>query len=367
MTAFVESFATQQLLPPWHGSRVQVSGFAIRMNRQRIAAYLEKYFNGAYPDVAPFRYEPLPGDDQFALIACSTYPFIRPAAQGPNSHPVSGGHVWNFVSYNEVYLAFPAHRRTVGADGVAGEPELVWVQPAVYSDNDTIVFSSREIWGTDMFLATIDCEADGSNFHLDAGVVAVKTFDPRSVDKLLAFLHIHATSDPGLDLPTILAAKPELQPFVNILGASGMFAGGKPPPGVDPAQHPAGIELNNLKQFRDCYDMGNAIYRAIVASHAAYSNVSEVLFYDSAGIDIAFMWSDSLGEFLETILDATKPTLGVTPAADLGPPPEHAEDWTSAMDWDMDRIVVPAEFGFRIVADIDFKVLSTIHTYGTAA
>ena len=37
------------------------------------------------------------------------------------------------------------------------------------------------------------------------------------------------------------------------------------------------------------------------------------------------------------------------------------------MDWDMDRVVAKAEFGFRVVADIDFQVLSTIHTYGTAA
>jgi hypothetical protein len=37
------------------------------------------------------------------------------------------------------------------------------------------------------------------------------------------------------------------------------------------------------------------------------------------------------------------------------------------MDWDMDRVVIKAEFGFAYTADISFSVLSTIHTYGTSA
>ena len=367
MTQFIESFATQQLLPPWNAKQVQISGFAIRLQRQLIVDYLEKFFNGGYPDTAPFLYEPLPGKAQFGLLTYSAYPAIRTGTTGPGTHPVSGGDIWDSIRHTEIFLAFPVHRRSIGVDGVASEPTLVWVQPAVYSDNDTVVFSSREIWGTDMFLATIVREPNAEAFHVDAGIVAVKTFDPRSVDELLAFLHIHAQLKPGLALPEILAGNPDLKRFVDILGASGMFAGGAPPPGVPKTVEPTAVELNNLKQFRDAYDMGTAIYRAIVASQASYSNVGEVVFYDTSGIDLAFMWSDSMGEFLQTILGAAKPVPGRTDPADLGPPIEHVEDWTSAMDWDMDRIVVKAELGFAFVADVDFKVLATIHTYGTAA
>lgn len=367
MTAFVESFATQQLLPPWHAAQVQISGFAIRMRRDLIVAYLAKYFNGAYPDKAPFQYEPLPGEVQFGLLTCSFYPAIRTGAKGPGTHPVSGGDIWDTIRHTEIFLAFPVHRRAVGPDGVMSDPTLVWVQPAVYSDNDTVVFSSREIWGTDMFLASIVRDPDPAAFHVDAGIIAVKTFDPRSVDELLAFLHLHAKPQHGLALPQILAGNPDLQAFVDVLGASGMFVDGAPPSGVSSGVEPAGVELNNLKQFRDAYDMGAAIYRAIVASKATYSNVGEIVFYDTPSIDLAFMWSDSMGEFLQTVLGATKPVPGKTNPADLGPPSEHAEDWTSPMDWDMDRIVVNAELGFAFVADVDFKVLATIHTYGTAA
>lgn len=369
MTAFIESFATQQLLPPWRAARVQISGFAIRVGRERIEAYLQKYFNGGYPDQAPFVYEPLPGETQFGLLTCSFFPAIRTQARGQDIHPVSGGAVWDTIRHTEIYLAFPVHRRAVGADGVVSDPTLVWVQPAVYSDNDTVVFSSREIWGTDMFLATIvhETDPDPAVFHVDAGIVAVKTFDPRSIAECLAFLHIHARQAPGLALPQILSGNRDLQGFIDVLGASGFFAGGAPPPGVSSGVKPSGVELNNLKQFRDAYDMGTAIYRAIVASQATYSNVDEVLFYDTASIDLAFMWSDSMGEFLQTVLGATKPVAGKTDPAELGPPVDHAEDWTSPMDWDMDRVPFKVELGFTFVADVDFTVLKTLHTYGTAA
>jgi hypothetical protein len=358
MTDFVETFATQQLLPPWQAKGALISGFVIRLQPNLIQSYLDKYFNAAYPDYAPFRYEPLPLEQQYGLLTASVYPVIRTTTRDP----ASGGQIWDNISHTEIYLAFPVYRRTVNADGLLSEPTLVWVQPAVYSDNDTVVFSSREIWGTDMFLATIEQDSSTPAFHLDAGLVAIKHFDPRSVDKLLAFLHIHAMPTPELDLPAILQANPSLQEFVNILGAAGMFSGDSPPPGVQTGAYPAGVELNNVKQFRDCYDMGVAIYRAIVASQASYTNVGDIVFYDTPGIDIAFMWSDSLAEFLQTILGADRPSMDIT-----GPPPVHSEDWTSQMDWDMDRVVVKADLGFAFVADVDFRVLSTLHTYGTTA
>jgi hypothetical protein len=363
MTAFVESFATQQLLPPWRAIGARTWCFAFRLDVKLVQAYLDKYFNGQYPDQAPFAYTPLPGP-QFGLLSVCYFPHVRSTLRGDD--PVSGGDIWDRISHTEVYLAFPVLRHVVDKDGLMGAPTLVWVQPVVWSDNDMIVFSSREIWGTDMFLATIDRDTSlpSDHLHLDLGMVGIKHFNPRSVDELLACLHVQATDPTDRDLTSILQANPDLQGFVDILGGSGMFADHAPPPGVKQSPYPGGVELDNLKQFRDCYDMSTAIYRAIVASKTDYAHVADIVFYDADKVGIAFMWSDTLKELLTTILGADKPT-------DEGPPPEHGagapSDLGTGMDWAMDRVTLRPELAFAFEATIDFRVLATLHTYGAAA
>jgi hypothetical protein len=365
MTPFIESFQTKQLLPPWRAKEARTWSFAIRLQEARIAAYLKKYFNDGYPDEAPYFYEPLPGP-QFGLLSVCHFPQIESLYDAGHGSG-SDGNAWDGISHTEVYMAFPAvrYRRTV--ESVQTEPSLVWVQPAVYTNHDSIVFSSREIWGTDMFLATIEQDPSTEAFHLDAGIVGIKRFDPRSYDQLLAILHIRAGQESDLDLRGILNANPDLQEFVNILGGSGLFADHQLPPGVAASRYPEGVELNNVKQFRDCYDMATAIYRAIVASQTSYTNVNAITFYDAAKVELDFMWSDSIAEFLVTILDATPPDPR-TPG--LGPPDGHKAGpapGRSVLDWDMDRVPIKVELAFAFTADIDFRVLSTLHTYGVGA
>lgn len=368
MSRFVESFATQQLLPPWKATQAHVSGFVIRLDAARIQTYLDTYFNGAYPDAAPFHYRILPFEQQYGLLSVCFYPNVKSMLRAPGSHPVSGGRSWDHIRHTEINLALPVHRYAVTADGLMTDPQLVWVQPAVYSDNDTVVFSSREIWGTDMFLATIEGGLDSptGQFHVDAGIMGIKTFDPRSVDQLIAFLHLRAARTAGLDLAGVLASNAQLESFFGLVSVGGVVAGGWPAIGTASAVRPASVELNNLKQFRDCYDMGRAIYRAIVASRTTYTNIGEIGFYDTAGIELAFMWSDSLRGFLESILGLQPPSLDTGDPQSLGPPAEHANDWAGGMDWDMDRVEVKAELGFTLVTDVDFEILETLHTYGRA-
>jgi hypothetical protein len=363
MTAFVDSFATQQLLPPWEAQGARIASFVIPLNEARIREYLGKYFNGAYPDQAPYPYAPFPGP-QFGLLTVSNYPNVRSTNRNRGENPVSGGDVWDRISHVEAYLAIPAVRSRITEDQLLTEPTLVWTQPFVYSDNDTIVFSSREIWGSDMFLTTIvrEEELGTQRLHVDVGMIGIKTFNPRSFDQLLACLHIDAPVKSGLQVADVLKAQPELQGLVDVLGGSGAFAEGLPT-GVKPSPYSDGVELNNLKQFRDCYDMGAAIYRAIVASRTSYTRIDNLVFYDAAQTEIAFMWSDSQAELLRTILDAEGPT-------DRGPPPMHASDRPApldGMDWDMDRVVVRPILGFGFSTDVEFTVLSTLHTYGTLA
>ena len=385
MTEFVESFATQQLLPPWEAESAQTWGFVIRMTEGRIAQYLDAYFNGAYPDYAPYYYKPVPGA-HYGLLSAVAFKKVASLNKRTASRLGDTGVAWDHLQHTEVYLLFPALRYPRSPDNLlTGEPTLVWVEPFIFSNNDSVVFSSREIWGSDMYLGAIAHAMGGPRhqLHLDLGMIGIKKFNPRSMSELLSVLHIKTGGDSPIGLPEIIKAKPELKTFLAIIGGSGAFAGGAPE-GVDPSPYAGGEELNNLKQFRDCYDMGASIYRAIVASKTTHSDVDNIVLFDASKVEIAFMWSDSIAELLTGLLDANRPNeLGPpadhreaaargpqTPVAPayVGPPPEHfpmpLHVGSAEMDWKMDRLAVPAEFAFSFSSRARFEVVGTIHTYG---
>ena len=94
-----------------------------------------------------------------------------------------------------------------------------------------------------------------------------------------------------------MAADPDLGRFVEILGNRGMFAG-QAQPSASQTEGAGGIEMNELKQFRAVEDMGDAIYRAIVATRVIHAGIENIRFFDCAQVEIDFMWSDSIAEIL---------------------------------------------------------------------
>jgi len=388
MTGFVESFATQQLLPPWEAESVQTWGFAIRMSEHRIAAYLDAYFNGAYPDRAPFHYTPVP-DAHYGLLSAADFEKVASLNKLTASRLGDAAVAWDHLRHTEVYLIFPALRYPRSPDNLlTGAPTLVWIEPFIFSDNDSVVFSSREIWGSDMYLGAIAREPGGAphQLHLDLGMMGTKTFNPRSKSELLSVLHIRTGGDSPDTAADILKTQPELRTFVAILGGSAAFADAMPA-GVEANPYAGGSELNNLKQFRDCFDMAAAIYRAIVASETTHSDVDQIVLFDASKVEIDFMWSDSMGDLLRALLDADGPnTWGPPPAhraeAEAGPRPHKAPTFVAPppahfpkpppvtpadMDWDMSRVSLRAEFAFSFRSKARFEVTGTIHTYGQAS
>jgi hypothetical protein len=360
MTGFIESFATHQVLPPWSSAGVMTWGFVIRLEADRVQAYLDTYFNGAYPDRAPYDYSPIPGP-QFGLLSAVLHPLMWSEYPG---RPAG----WDAVTVTEVYLGIPVRRRPISADNIIVEdPTIVWVQPLMFADNASVVFGSREIWGADMEFADIvvDHAASGA-FHLDVAVEAIKTFAPRSRSELLACLHLRTKAFIELERGQLPARSPDLTGFLERLDEMGVFADEKSEP---PAAGADSIELNKLKQFRDAYDMGAATYRAIVAARTSQVNVGAVRFFDCEEVEIDFMWSDSMAEMLTKLLGFAGPT-------DTGPPAEHASGSGSEpssdrvigsgadVDWNMSRAAVKAELAFWIRSDVHFEVLKTLHTYG---
>jgi hypothetical protein len=402
MTDFIESFATQQLLPPWTATDSRHWAFVLRLEKGRVAAYLDTYFNGRYPDRAPYLYIPLPGRRQYAVLGIDDYPNVASknvrtassnvddegesgALRGSNNGDDDGDKTWDRLAHLQAYLMFPALRYSLSNNNLLTDPQVVWVEPISFSNNDSVVFSSREIWGSDMYLAEM-CRPDGApsaELHFDMGLMGMKEFSARSFEELLAVMHVKTGGQVDLvsTLSEIPKTNPHILPFLQILTRSVTFAGVAPDLG--PSPYGGTGRLNNLKQFRDCYNMNVAIYRAIVESEASHTNVKDVRLFDPSKVEIDFMWSDSMAELLTDLLGAKKPTHPGpplnhapprTPPVPLGrrnlepdefpkrtsPAPIAAND----MNWDMGRLAVKAEFAFTYTSDVEFVVVDTIHTYG---
>ena len=379
MTAFIESFASQQLLPPWNAIGAHHWGFVIRLERERVKAYLDTYFNGRYPDRAPYLYVPMDGP-QFGLLGIDDYPNITSENERAANLGEGKGGDSDRLAHRQTYLALPVLRYALSENNLITEPTIVWVEPIVFSNNDSVVFSSREIWGSDMFLAQM-CRSIGGaphHLHFDMGLIGVKHFNARSLSEMLAVMHVKTGDVSASTIPELVKENPEIASFLQVLGGSASFADDVlADPGPGPVM--GSRELNNLKQFRDCYDISAAIYRAIVASKASHTEVANIVVYDARQIEIAFMWSDCMVDLLTNLLNADRPN-------ESGPPADHAPPVTPPvplgrrqllpgqfhylgvtphdMDWNMDRLVVPAEFAFSYSSNVRFEVLQTLHTYG---
>jgi hypothetical protein len=163
-----------------------------------------------------------------------------------------------------------------------------------------------------------------------------------------------------VELIDVIKRNPDLETLVEILSQSGVFEG-PAPKGFTVTDQPAGIELNDLKQFRDAYNMAAAIYRGIVASRTSHTDIADIAFYDPQAVEIDFMWSDSIADTLITLLDVHGPNHPGPPAAHLHAPPPTS---TSEIDWRLDRATIPCELAFAFTSNVTFEVLRTLYTYG---
>ena len=360
MTKFIESFATHQLLPPWVSQGARTWGFVVRITEDCVRSYLDRYFNGGGEDRAPFDYSPLPGP-QFGMVGVALHPNISSRFPG---RPAG----WDMLSQTEVYWTYPVLRRAITKGNLLVDPRIVWVEPFEFSDNASAVFSSREIWGTDIEYATVvrELASDPNQLHVDVAIDAIKKFSPRSNSQLLACMHIRTGGLSQVGLADLLKGNPDLEGLAGILSASGVFAGQGPPAPVKSGA-PTGVELNNLKQFRDCENMAQAIYRAIVASRSSHTDIDNIVIYDAAKVEVDFMWSDSIGEMLTTVLgveallvDGKRPTAKGAPTGHGG---REASDDPHAIDWELQRVPIKVELAFAFSSNVEFEVLSTLHTY----
>lgn len=357
MTKFRQSFATQQHLPPWEAPGARTWAFAIRLPEDEVRKHLDNMFNLGAREGLPYRYEPLPGP-QFGLLTVSHHPYVTSRFHKTPDEFGSPEAGYDRVRATEIYLAVPVQRRKTAPQDPPEEPVTVWIQPFLFSDKASVVFSAREIWGAPMEMATIALEPESptTDLHADAAIVSIENFDPRSEAELLAMLHVRTGPQIEGDLVQMIREDPDLDAFVKVLASSGMFAGA---PQGDP-EH-SGVQINNLKQFREIHDMGSAIYRAIVASRTLHKNIDGLAFFDPAQVQIDLMWSDSIGGIVG-FFGKQKPDhpTGAPPGHEcVNRPPLPADE----MRWDLYRIPLQPKLAFCFTSDVWFEVLDTIYTY----
>lgn len=346
MTRFVPNFSTQQLLPPWVSLGARNWAFVIEVKPECLQSYLDTHFNCAAPDLAPYFYEPF--DYPYGVLRVTRHDNFSSSHGG-----VPGTQTLRKIDVN---WSYPVNRWQVSSDNIRYNRQLVWVEPMAFDNNSYSMFSSREIWGTEVEMARIEIDEGSSpdHMHIDVATQGLQTFTPRSISHLLGVMHVELDPKAEADLGQLMEKHKGLAQFAGLLFSSiGLMGGDESVPNS---------ELNTLKQFRDVFNMQVAVYRAIVASRATQSKVESIKYYDGSDVALDFMWSAGMAEALRGLFfgkDFVPPEQGP-----IGHPGgAHTIDGVP-VDWNLIRtrkdVVVAASY----TSNIRYDVTGTLHTYG---
>jgi hypothetical protein len=351
MTRFLESFATQQLLPPWRAEGVTLTAFVFELKAPVIQRYLDKFLNVPPARQSPFHYWALK-DAQFGIITISQYPSIYSTNKRNMARYGKEITEWDHLAQTEFFVGVPVEKWDVGPDNIMSNREIQWIQPITVSDNASVVFSSREIIGIDMLFGRIEPSPSPvpGGLHFDCWLPSIKTFAPTSKEEWLPFAHIQADAPLDAPPPEVLAALSGANPTGDpVLSGLQAVLGGEADP-MARGLMPAAMRMVTLKQFRDAYNMNLASYQAIVGATSTHENVRDLRFFDPKGTNISFMSSATTEEILTSFLDLHEGT-------DKTPPPHPGPAW--------DLLALPAtiRFAFTFTSDVTFDQVETLHTF----
>jgi hypothetical protein len=348
ITPFIESFATQHLIPPWVSDGVRTWVFALPLTAEKITWLLDKFMNGTGLDIqdklAPsaYVYTPRRLPQQYAFLVIADH------REGAISHSPSAPPFGKFKSV-VVGLTVPAMRAPwPPTSDIAAE--RVWVQPFTACDSSTWVFSAREIWGVDAQKMKIDLQrpTPGVQLHLDASYIGIAHFDFKSVNEMLAALHVEVGEvAPGGEVNPA-AIDTHLQDLVDELSGQG--------------DHRS-IQIDSLKEFRSTADLDLAIYRALVSSRQTLSNVSPIRVHRPSDVAIDFMWTDGMEELLQFLELPTVPGPPPPHKAIRPPPPPQPGDAPTETRWALNRGPATVMHCVSFAATLGFSVLDTLHVY----
>jgi hypothetical protein len=343
---FIESFATQQLLPPNEALGVIVNAFVFRLAPPVIQAYCDRFFNLGDPARRKFHYTAFPAAP-FGMLALTQHPDI--SSLDPHSPTSLGwsGRQWDHLAQNELYAAVPITRYRLVDGSVLVDPIIQWMQPFTVVNNATSAFSGREVLGTETLYGDVDVGTDSSAFSAKISIPSWTVFAPNSEQTMSPFVDIQTgpvlgdtqgdaadkalADDAGTAalLQELEAAIPNLEGFVG-----GLF--------------PAAMETVILKQFRDAGNPTKAVYQSLVAAQSHYANVRNVKTYDPSACVISFTGGAMVDEIISTFLDLHQ----------LRP---NDPSMIAGAGGKATRL--PATMAFSFTADLEFGDITTLHDF----
>jgi hypothetical protein len=352
MTRFLESFATQQLLPPWRADGVTVTAFLFELKAHVIQRYLDRFLNFPPARQTPFHYRALK-NAQFGIIIITDYPSICSTNTRNMRRYGTGITQWDHLKQTEFFVGVPVEKYDVGPDNIMTNREIQWIQPIVISDNASVVFASREIVGVDMLFGRVETSPDPEpgGVHYDCWLPSLRTFSPTSKEEWLPFAHVRSGAPLAEPPPEVLAAlggpgaggDPVLEGLKAVLGEQS-----------DPMVRgflPVAMRMVTLKQFRDAYNLDLASYQALVGATISHKTIRDLRFFDPKRAEISFMSTATTEQILTSFLDLHEGS-AETPPPHPGP------------SWDLVALPAPVRFAFRFTADVTFDQVETLHVVG---
>ncbi|MBY6218451.1 hypothetical protein [Qipengyuania aquimaris] len=377
MTEFISSFWFNQLLPPWKSDGARGWVFVIEVPHEDVQGYLDREFNLAAPDRAPYYYEAFPGRT-FGILRFIDHPCFYSGKATEEGR--------NRIQHKELTWTFPAYRHPVTKDNlVHRDTAVVWIQPFSFDNNSYFMFSSREVLGNETQMAVIDSQEakGGPGLRVDVGVQGMRKFKPSATSHKIGAFAIEVDNKAKTeDGQKIIESSPDLDRFIGTLSGSVNFA---PPPeaegtlqtgGVSPFAVFQGAIQDTVKQFRDVFDWDVAAYRALVSSRLRYTDVKDPKFYDGKYIDIRLMWSDSLKETFTSFFSVEAPE---SPPEQEDAVPGYGGGWgdnrigyplgkelpkDDLIDWQMPSVKLDVALAISFTANAEISAEGTLFTYG---
>jgi hypothetical protein len=314
MTAFIPSFATQQLLPPWEADAC-VYGLAFPIPQETITNYVDTYFNAVDNRERKFHFSAASGCD-FGILLYTKLTNVQTleAFRDSPEHP----HTWDSLDYNELIVCVPILRKNVNALNVVDDStsQVEWCQPLAICNNNSVIFSTREVIGLDVLPGKItESPTTNGATKIDVELYGVSKFSPTSKEGLIKFLEITIPSKSSA-AATSATAKGVIQAICELSGGENCVI----PKGCLPKQ----MDVLALKQFRDACDMDSAIYQALVTFRVSRhknskGEASEATFYAERAANIELFQNATTNQIIQTFLGQP----GATAARQGGASPDN--------------------------------------------
>ena len=358
---YVESYATQQLLPPYWSPDVAVEVFLFELNKQAIQKYCDERFNLGDPARRGLTYKAMDGA-QFGAITIIHSPRISSQDTGVPTHLGIKTSEWDHVDVTEVCVAVPVCRYRNGPGNFLVDRQVEWYEPLVVTNSPTWAISNREVVGLQTLWGEIKLNDWDPvvpppvipGYNLSVSMPMWQVFTPRCAQAVLPFLDI-STGPPvlaadidslphmgGLDDPATLdfldelkAALPDFYPLASGEGRGAM-------------------QFVFLKQFRDARLASLAVYQALVGARLDFTEVKDLKFFEAADVKVKFhtgaMVNQILGGFMD--LDLTGVDPAKMAAATIKPMP-FAE------------VPVDVKLAFSFKGNALFDQIKTLHRFPT--